>query len=228
MKIVKQKQANAKKIKVLIVDDHPVLRQGLKLLINQEKDLQVCGEAEDSRQALQVIKTLKPDLAIVDLSLKKASGIDLIKDIRTVSTRLIVLVLSIHDESFYAERALRAGAKGYVMKQEGTETIVKAIRQVLKGEIYLSESMSKKLLQTAFSDELPGNVPSPKQLSDRELEVLRLLGKGFSTQEIADQMCLSAKTIETHNQNIKNKLRFDSALKLRQYAIQWLQSEPTV
>lgn len=228
MKPTKLKKMREDKIKVLIVDDHPVLRQGLKLLINQERDLTVCGEAEDAEQALQAIKTLKPNLAIVDLSLKKASGIELIKEIKNLYPRLITLVLSIHDESFYAERALRAGAKGYIMKQEGTETIVKAVHQVLKGEIYLSEGMSKKLLQTAFAGERMGGASSPQQLTDRELEVLRLVGKGFSTQEIADQIYLSVKTIETHHKNIREKLHLDSSLKLRQYAIQWLQSEETV
>ena len=218
-----------KRNRVLVVDDHPIVREGIARLLNQEADLTVCGEAEDAHQALQAlaeIAILKPDIAIVDITLKEGlGGIELIKDIKARYPKLPVLVLSMHNESLYAERCLRAGAKGYIMKQEATERVVEAIRQVLSGEIYLSDKMSQKILHK-FIEGKPEAGGSPiESLSDRELEVFQLLGRGFGTRKIAEELHLSIKTIETYREHIKEKLKLKSAPELVQHAIQWVQSE---
>jgi DNA-binding NarL/FixJ family response regulator len=174
------------KRRVLIVDDHPVVRQGLALLINQEPDLEVCGHAEDAHEALQNIRELMPDLVIVDISLKDTSGIDLIKDVRIQQPELPILTLSMHDESLYAERALRAGAKGYIMKQEATEQVATAIRRVLAGEIYVSNSMAARMVSKLATGTAPANASPVESLSDRELEVFRLIGEGHKTRDVAD------------------------------------------
>jgi DNA-binding NarL/FixJ family response regulator len=210
-----------KKARILIVDDHPVVRQGLALLIGQQEDLSVCGEAEDAPRAISAIEALKPDLVLVDVSLKGTDGIELTKDIKIRFPSLPVLVLSMLDESFYAERALRAGAKGYVMKQEATDKILTAIRRVLSGEVFVSDKMVNRLLQKMAGDTASGGSPV-EVLSDRELTVFQLIGGGHSTARIAEELHLSVKTIETHRAHIKEKLKLSDAAELSGYAAQWM------
>ena len=206
---------------VLVVDDHPLMRQGLALLINQQQDMQVCGEAEEAQAAMQAIAHLHPDIMILDISLTGPDGLELLKNIRTTNPDLPVLILSMHDEAIYAERALRARANGYIMKQEATEKVLVAVRRILNGEVYLSERMSNKMLQQYI-----GGAPSMIQsrialLSDRELEVFRLIGEGRATREIAEELHLSVKTVETYQAHIKEKLVLRSGRELIQHAIQW-------
>lgn len=205
---------------VLVIDDHPLLRQGLAMLINQQGDLRVCGEAEDLRVAMQAIVQLNPDIVVLDISLKGPDGLEVLKTIRAANPNLPVLVLSMHDEAIYAERALRARANGYIMKQEATEKVLVAIRSILNGEIYLSDAMSRKMLQQ-FIDGTPSFLQSREEvLSDRELEVFRLIGEGRSTREIAEELRLSVKTVETYQAHIKEKLGLKSGRELIQHAIQ--------
>ena len=213
------------KAKILIVDDHPLVREGLADLVNKEKDLVVCGQAEDAYQAMEAIRELKPDMAIVDISLKETSGLELIKDIKVRHPSLPILTLSLHEESVYAERALRAGAKGYIMKREATKKVVTAIRKVLRGQLYLSEKMTTRLVRK-FVDGKPETGTSPiDRLTDRELEVFSLLGRGNGTRQISEQLHLSVKTIETYRSRIKEKLNLTSASELLQHAFQWVNSE---
>ena len=206
---------------VLVIDDHPLLRQGIAMLINQQKDLQVCGEAEEAQTALQCIARRRPDIIILDISLKGPDGLDLLKTIRTTDPELPVLVLSMHDEAIYAERVLRARANGYIMKQEATEKVLVAVRRILDGDIYLSDSMSKKLLQQ-YIDGAPTMLQSTiATLSDRELEVFGRIGEGHGTREIAEELHLSIKTVETYQAHIKEKLGLRSGRELIQHAIQW-------
>lgn len=210
---------------ILVVDDHPILRQGLTQLINQEVDLRVCGEADEEHTAIEAIAALKPDMVIVDIALKDTSGIELIKKIRVGNERLPILVLSMHDESLYTERALRAGANGYIMKQEAPDQIVKAIRRVLAGEIYVSEQIGSRLLRKIVHGR-PTAIDSPiDNLSDRELEVFRLIGRGYRTRQIAEMLHLSVKTVESYREHIKHKMGFRDATELLQHAIQWVQGE---
>jgi len=210
---------------VLIVDDHPVVRQGLAQLINQEKDLEVRGHAEDAFQAMQVIKDIQPDMVIVDLSLKDTSGMDLIKDMKIRYPNLPILILSMHDESLYAERALRAGAKGYIMKHEATERVITAIRRVLAGQIYVSDTMAAKMVSKLATGAASQSVSPVECLSDRELEVFRLIGDGRKTRDVADKLHLSVKTIETYRAHIKEKLGFKDGNELFRFAVEWVNSE---
>jgi len=210
---------------VLIVDDHPIVRQGLAQLIDQEHDLRVCGQAEDAHGAMQAIKELNPDLAVVDISLKDTSGIELIKDIKVHFPGLPVLTLSMHDEGVYAERALRAGARGYVMKQEATERVVTAIRRVLSGEMYVSESVAAKMVSKLVAGPAQTGGSPVDRLSDRELEVFRLIGAGYGTREMAEKLHLSVKTIETYRAHIKEKLDLVDANELLRTAINWVNAE---
>ncbi len=212
------------RIKILIVDDHPILRKGLAMVINQEQDLVVAGEAEDAQTALKMIDSVKPDLAIVDLSLPGIDGIDLIKTMKLKYKDLPSLVVSMHDESIYAERALRAGARGYIMKQEAVEKVLVAIRRVVKGEIFVSDKITTKMLETLIlSDDK--KVSSPVDLlSNRELTVFRLIGQGFKTSQIASELHLSVKTVESYRSHIKEKLKLDTGTDLMKYAIQWMQN----
>ena len=221
----KSSPAAAMKKKVLLVDDHPIVRHGLSLLINNESDLIVCGEADDAPLALSLIPMVKPDIAVVDLYLKTTGGLDLIKDMKIRFPRLPTLVLSMHDESLYAERALRAGARGYITKQQAVTQIASAIRKVLKGEIHLSEEMIKKMLDQVTSNPKEQGRTRVETLSDRELEVFRLIGRGFGAQEIARQLNLSVKTIDSHREMLKRKLDLGSAAKLTRYAVEWMRSE---
>jgi DNA-binding NarL/FixJ family response regulator len=216
-----QPTAAIKKSKVLVVDDHPIVRQGLALLINRESDLMVCGEAEDARMAMQSIITAKPDIMVVDISLNGPDGLDLLKDIRTRYPELPVLILSMHDESIYAERALRAGAQGYIMKQEASEKVLLALRRILSNEIYVSERIANRMLQRFIGSPNEGRPSSIADLTDRELEVFRLIGEGHSTRQIAEQLHISVKTVESYQAHIKEKLSLRSARELVQHAIQW-------
>ncbi len=210
---------------VFVIDDHPIVRDGLTQLINREPDLTVCGTAEDIYEALKAMQTLKPDIALADISLKGADGIELIKNLKIRMPALPVLVLSIHDESIYAPRALRAGARGFIMKQEATENVLLALRRVLSGEIYLSKRMANKMLQQFVG--APGTAQkfSIDRLSDRELEVFRLIGQGHGTRRIAEELRLSVKTVESYREHIKEKMTLSDASELVQHAIQWLQRE---
>jgi DNA-binding NarL/FixJ family response regulator len=219
----KKSSAKPSKKKILIVDDHPIMRRGLAELIDLEKDLMVCGEADSTKMALEIIKTHAPDVALVDLSLKNESGLELIKDIKARFPNVLVLVLSMHDEGFYSERVLRAGAKGYIMKQQATDMVLVAIRRVLAGEVYLSEAMSSKVLRNITGKKIE-KTASVDQLSDRELEVFRLIGTGLGTRQIADRLSRSVKTVETYREHIKLKLDLKDSSELVQHAIQWLQS----
>lgn len=212
--------SRAAKKGVLIVDDHPLLRQGLTLLINQQEDMYVCGEAEEAQAALQAIAQRRPDIMILDLSLNGPDGIELLKTIRAADATLPVLILSMHDEAIYAERVLRARANGYIMKQEATEKVLVAVRRILNGEVYLSEHMSSKLLQQYVGGTVPMTQSRISLLSDRELEVYRLIGEGRATREIAEELHLSVKTVETYQAHIKEKLALRSGRELIQHAIQ--------
>jgi DNA-binding NarL/FixJ family response regulator len=215
---------NGKK-RILIVDDHPIVRQGFTLLLNQEPDLIVCGEAEEPRQALELAAAVDPELVLVDISLKESNGIELIKDLRARFPSLPILVVSLHDENVYAERTLRAGAKGFVMKAEPTEVLLQAIRTVLSGELYLSKRMRTKMLDRMFSSARSGDASPVDALSDRELEVFQLIGEGLGTRTIADRLSLSVKTVETHKSRIKTKLHLRDGTELIQYAVKWALSE---
>ncbi len=220
-----QNETSENKTKIVIVDDHPIVRQGLAELINHEGDLVVCSQAEDAHKAMQAIRSLNPDMVVVDISLKETSGMELIKDISVQYPNLSILALSMHDESLYAERALRAGAKGYIMKAEATENVVTAIRKVLSGQIYLSDRMTAKLIHKLVGGKTEVGVSVIDSLSDRELEVFHLIGQGYGTRQIGEKLHLSVKTIETYRAHIKEKLNLADAAELLQYAIQWVTSQ---
>lgn len=216
---------NKIKYKVVIVDDHPIVRQGLGQLINQENDLQVCADASDIPSALQAVKDCRPDIAVVDISLGQSSGIRLIEDLSRLYPNLLILALSMHDESIYAERCLKAGARGYIMKKEPPEKVIAALKKILKGEIYVSFNLGEKLLQK-FVTKKDGVYSSPiEQLSNRELEVFQLIGQGLKTSKIAEQLNLSIKTIETYIDHIKKKMNFKDSRELFLHSVQWLMGE---
>jgi len=210
---------------VFLVDDHPIVRQGLTLLINQEADLAVCGEAEEMHSALVAILAVRPDILIVDISLNGPDGLELLRNIRVKAPRLPVLILSMHDESVYAERALRVGANGYIMKQEATEKVLVALRRILSGEIYVSEKIANSMLQHYVHGTNSAPHSSVAELTNRELEVFRLIGEGHGTRQIADELHLSVKTVESYQAHIKEKLSLRSARELVQHAVQWNVSE---
>ena len=204
--------------KVLIVDDHAVVREGIAQIIRQAEGLKICAQADCPEKALQAASSSKPDVAVLDLSLAAGSGLGLIHDIKEWHPHLPILVLSMHDESLYAERVLRAGASGYIMKQEVAEQFVEAVRKVLSGGIYLSERMSARMLQKLAGRE-PAATSSIERLSDRELEVLHLVGQCLSTRQIATRLYLSIKTVETHLEHIRTKLGLESSREVFRYAI---------
>ena len=221
----RQDNGSTPKKKVFVVDDHPIVRQGLAQMINREADLMVCGEAEDASTVLQAIVSVKPDILIVDISLNGPDGLELLKNIRTRYPSLPVLILSMHDESIYAERALRAGANGYIMKHEAAEKVLGAVRQILNRETYVSDRVASKILQRYISgSDSPKSSPL-SDLSDRELEVFRLIGMGHSTRMIAEELHLSVKTVESYQAHIKDKLSLKNGRELVQHAIQWALSE---
>jgi len=216
-----EKEINIRKRTVFIVDDHPLLRQGLALMINRENDLTVCGEAEEAQTAMHAISQRQPDIMIVDISLNGPDGLDLLKNIRSSYPALPVLILSMHDEATYAERALRARANGYIMKHEATEKVLIAVRRILNGEIYLSDRIANKMLQQYIGGASTALQTRLSTLSDRELEVFRSIGEGRSTRQIADELHLSVKTVETYQAHLKEKLALRSGRELIQHAIQW-------
>jgi DNA-binding NarL/FixJ family response regulator len=213
------------KTRILIVDDHPIVREGHETILNHEQDLEVCGQAEDAFGALSAIAEWKPDIALVDISLKRSDGIELTKMIKAQYPEMSVIVLSVHDEALYAERVLLAGAKGYLMKDVAAERIVKAVRTVLRGEIYVSDAVARKFMHIIASDKAGIAKTAIEHLSDRELETFRLIGEGFSVSKIAGQLHLSVKTVETYRSRIKEKLRLDDASQLLQYSIHWARSQ---
>jgi DNA-binding NarL/FixJ family response regulator len=213
------------KKRILVIDDHPIVRQGLALMLNREADFVVCGEAEDANGALLVLASARPDVLILDISLNGPDGLDLLKNIRTTHPSLPVLILSMHDESIYAERALRAGANGYIMKQEATERVLVAVRRILSGEIYVSDRIANRLLKHYIAGSSTPRNSSVGDLSDRELEVFRLIGEGQGTRQIAESLHLSIKTVESYQAHIKEKLCLRSARELMQHAIEWNMNE---
>lgn len=228
--MVSEKQQNMSDIKnrrkVLIVDDHPIVREGLISLIEEEEDIVVCGSAENIPETIKAIQALEPDMVTVDISLQDASGLDLIKDIKDKFPNLPVLALSVHSESFFAERAIRAGAKGYITKQEATKNVIMAIRKVLDGGLYLSQEMNDKLLSSLCDDsKSDANISPINRLTDREFEVFSLLGHGKGTRQIAEQLYVSAKTVETYRLRIKEKLKIETNSELLRYAFQWVNEQ---
>ena len=218
--------ASARKSRILIVDDHPLFRHGMADLINAEADLEVCGEADSCPAALECIRKLVPDLVTVDISLRGANGVELLKSIKAEHPGLPLLVLSMHDESLYALRALRAGAHGYIMKQEALDRVMSAIHQVLRGELYVSPSMSGRMIEEFVQggNGNGGNSIADK-LTDRELEILQLIGHGHGVQQIARELNLSAKTVETHRAHVKEKLNFQTAREVARFAVQWVDQQ---
>ena len=208
----------------MIVDDHPLMREGLIRLINSQPDLIVCGEAATAHQALKSIPVLKPDVVILDLTLAGSDGLDLIKNMKLRSLKSLILVLSAHDESLYAERALRAGAKGYIMKEEAAKDVLKAIHRILDGEIYLSEKMSAKMLHKVAEGKLDAKTLPEGALSDRELQVFQLIGRGRGTRQIAEELHISAKTVESYRAHIKVKMNLTNAHELTQHAVHWVET----
>ncbi len=215
----------SQKQKIFIVDDHPIVRKGLVQMIDQDPGLVVCGEADGAQSALESLKKCKPDLIIVDISLQGVDGIELIKTIKARHGNLPALVVSMHDESLFAERALRAGARGYIMKQEAIEKMMGAIRKVLRGELYISEKVSANIVNKFISGKSEG-VRSPiEALSHREFEVFQLIGQGFGTRQIAKDLNVSVKTVESYRANIKEKLKLSTATELIKHAVHWVESQ---
>ena len=204
------------------MDDHPLLRERLAQLINNELDMEVIGEAESAKEAIQLIRERSPDLAIIDITLKGSSGLELIKSIKTLSIGVPMLVLSMHDESLYAERALRAGATGYITKHQAADEVLSAIRRVLAGEVYMSEKMTSSFLKSLTATGVK-RIPRPvDRLTDRELEVLDMIGRGHTTRQISDTLQLGVATIDTYRARIKEKMNFRNAAELQHFAIRWV------
>jgi len=215
---------SAQTFRVLVVDDHPIFRHGITHLISTEADLEICGEASSARDALSVMRSAAPDVAVVDISMPGTNGIDLVKSMRAEMPNLPVLVLSAHDESLYAIRALRAGASGYLMKKEAVESVVPALRKILTGAPFVSDALSNKIVLHAIQSSTDTGDSPVSALSDREMEVLTHVGRGRGSQEIADELNLSVKTIETHRANIKEKLGFADSKEVNRFAIEWANS----
>lgn len=214
--------------KILVVDDHPLVRQGLAQFINQEKDMEVCGEASDGYQALQIIGDLKPDLVTVDIEMEGLSGMDMVRNMKVQYPDVPVLMLSMYDESLYAERALRAGARGYMMKQEEPEKVVQAIRIILNGDVYVSEKATSKILKLLSDSKSNEQSSTVDRLSDRELEVFKMIGENYRTRHIATKLHLSAKTVESYKARLKQKLILKDAAELARYAAEWMKSSGRV
>ncbi|ARA92273.1 MAG: DNA-binding response regulator [Bacteroidetes bacterium] len=211
--------------KLIIIDDHPLMRKGLAMTLEAEPDLVMVGQASNAEEGLEALEKYDPDLAIVDISLPGMSGLELIKHMHARKPDLGILVVSRHDESLYAERAIRAGARGYVMKLEAGQVIVKAVRRVLNGGIYVSEEINERLLMGMVTGRKTLAQSPLEVLSDRELEVFELTGRGLSTREIAEQLHLSVKTVESYRARIKTKLNLNTAAELMQHAVQWVEGE---
>ncbi len=217
----REPQRKFKPARIVLVDDHPAVREGLAESINRESGLIVCGQAEDQAGALRVVETSSPDLVVLDISLKNSSGLELIKDLRARWPRVLILVVSMHDENLYAERVLRAGAHGYVTKQEATQLVIQAIRHVLGGGIYLNERISAGILARLKAKQEPAADSITALLAERELEVFEMTGQGLSTREIAQQLHIDSKTVDTYRARIKEKLNLQSSSALLKMAIQW-------
>jgi len=214
--------------KVFIVDDHPLVRQGIATLISQHPDLEVCGEAASAHEALAKMEEEAPDVAVVDLTLKDSSGLELIKDLQVRLPKVRVLVLSMRDEGFYAERVLRAGARGYVTKEEGRKRVIEGIQKVLAGQIFVSEKMATKVMgKLVRGGPEPGGSPID-ELTDRELQVFELIGNGLATREIGKTLHISPKTVDSHREHIKRKLQLDTAADLTKHAIEWVQCQRNI
>jgi DNA-binding NarL/FixJ family response regulator len=210
------------KARVIVVDDHPLFRERLCQLINDEQDMEICGEAENVQPALLIIRETSPNLAIVDITLKTSSGLELVKNIRALSIGVPVLVLSMHDELLYAERALRAGAMGYITKSEEAAEVILAVRSVLAGKIYLSQEMTSTFLEGLTTRGVRVSPHSVDRLTDRELQVLDLIGRGRTSQEIGEVLKLGISTVDTYRARIKQKMNFRNAMELQHFAIRWL------
>ncbi len=215
----KPSAAGAKR-RIFVVDDHPIVRRGLVQLISHEADLEICGEAEDAQTALRAIKEAKPDMVLLDVSLKESDGLELAKELRVHVPDLPILMLSMHDETLYTERALRAGARGYLMKEEAPQTLLLAVRKVLSGGVYVSEKMSANLLQGMARGKRAGVELPMDRLTDRELEIFHLIGGGITVKQIAEKLFLSVKTIESHREHIKEKLNIKTSAELLRFASQ--------
>lgn len=213
-----------KKKRLLLVDDHPIVLHGLAQLIRAEKDLDVCGEAGSAAEGLEAIRVLKPDLVVADLTLPDKHGLEFIKDVQAMHPGMLVLVLSMHDEALYAERILRAGARGYVMKETAADALINAARRVLSGGIYLSERMAGQMLELVAGQGKQAGASPLDRLTDRELEVLQLIGQGRATRHIAKQLHISARTVDAHRAHIKDKLQLEDGPALVRYAVRWMES----
>jgi DNA-binding NarL/FixJ family response regulator len=218
-----KKATNSRKARIIIVDDHPIVRRGFQLLVGLEPDLTICGEADNAPAALEQVLKLQPDLAVVDLALKNSSGLELVKELRTQCPQVKVLVFTMHDEPLYAERVLKAGAHGYVTKEEGTEKAIEAIRNLLKGKPYVTGHLAEHFLETMTGFAKTKTAGLLESLSDREFEVLELIGSGLGSAEIAHQLKVSVKTVESHREHIKAKLGLRRTTRLVQYAFNWVQ-----
>ncbi len=212
---------------MLLVDDHPMMRSGLAHLIERQPDLTVVGEAANPAEALKVLTSARPDIMLTDLTMPGRSGLEFVKDLLAVSPALPILVVSMHDEAVYAERALRAGARGYIMKEAGGEAVVAAIRQILSGQAYVSPAMSARILDNLSSKKPRGSTSPIEKLSDREFEVFQLIGQGKSTRDIAEQLHLSSKTVDVHRSHIKEKLELKDATALIRHAVRWVETQQT-
>ena len=213
-----------KSVTVLVVDDHPVFRQGLVALIRSNERYQVCAEAGSATESLAALEKAVPDIALIDISLVGQNGLDLVTTLKAAHPEVIVLIISMHDEVLYAERALKAGARGYVMKQEAASVMLEAIETVLSGKIYVSAAMRDRLLESMFSRRDEMDAPSVERLSDRELQVLEYIGQGYGAAETAGAMNLSVKTVNAYRDHIKEKLRIEGAGELRRFAVKWMRS----
>jgi DNA-binding NarL/FixJ family response regulator len=214
--------------KILLVDDHPITRQGLRMLIAQQPGLAVVGESDNAAQAMELAAKLKPDIAIVDIALRSANGIELTKNLKAHSPDLMILIVSMHDEELFAERALRAGARGYLMKHEASERVIEALEKIASGELYISDRVRARMLSRLVNNRT-GEVTSPvESLSDREMEVFQLIGNGYATRQIAERLNLSVKTIDSYREHLKLKLNLDSGADLVRYAIQWVKAQDTM
>ena len=228
MKTTRRRRRIRARRRILILDDHPLTRYGLTQLINHERDLAVCGEAESAPRALAAIKPARPDLVLADITMPGKSGLEFIKDMQKQHPSVPVLVISMHDEGLYAERVLRAGGRGYIMKNEGGERVLEAIRQVLQGQVYVSRNMSVALLDVLTRQHSRPSEATPGVLTDREFEVFQLIGQGLSAQQIGRRLSLSAKTVGTHRQHIKQKLKVRTGPELIRHAVRWAAAQQLV
>ena len=213
--------------RILLVDDHPFMRAGLAQLIDRQPDMMVCGEAGNPHEAIQAIAKNKPDLVLTDLTMPGRSGLEFVKDLRATDATAAILVVSMHDEVVYAERALRAGARGYIMKEAGGENLLAAIRQILRGEVYVSPRMSSRILEDLSARRPRGSSSPIEKLTDREFEIFQLIGQGKSTRDIAEQLHLSPKTVDVHRSHIKEKLELKDATSLIRHAVRWVETQKT-